>query len=1186
MSALLDRLLNINEQGGHFGNALQAAAFGGHVKMVKLVLDHGANVHIAGRYGSALRAAALGGHDSVVRLLIDSGANIDVPEGDALEAAAFNRRLSTVKTLFDYDLYEPHHYTHLVGPAVRAACFRGHREVAAFFLERFGSDAAHHALRAALDGGQELIAQLALAYVPDREDEKSFPPRSRIRAKSTLSARKISWGPLHGGDNDSDYIPTIIPRRSNDRLGSKMTVDEQCQLSIHFPFGKAASEEQQIPESTRRTLGPTKRSKVIPKTLLAAAVEGGSLHTVRVLLDRGFDINARGRFSSNMPSQPSPIEQAVVSGHVHILEFLLDRGAALGPRLLHYAVTYNDEEIVRLLLCKRPDIEFDVSFRAKWSTQLVINLERSPLAVAVEMNHSHIVKLLVDHGKKLSKSCIGFGLLAASRMKSIHALHCILDGFALQDMPVDGDPSAEYFVLLQAMREAAANRDVAVLHVLLQHVGSLSMRQAMLRDFIRDAILDVHWYGVFHMVCDEIELLDSEDLIRAALLTLAEKREDLWLPDFSQRLQERNFWTQRPNLCCRWNKRALGALNVTVEQQEEANLLKEISQRARLSAELRSLYGTALRIAAEARNLRMMIFILHEISADTPEFQNSITSNTSKTGETAIYYTCKNGHAAGFDALVRAGANAFKRHSIVTSWDLSETESCTLGASQEFGTLQAAANIFLALNDATRESQKVSLLPVALDSLLAVDHQAWEVPLRETWGPIISYYLRMGMDVNVRHPGLAKCLEMACYQGDLEYVHQLLDRGVPVAVLGSGKSGPYHFGTSLHAATAGGQKIIVACLLARGVNIDLKAGWGRQKEQTALQRALLTWDGQEISERPTESVLETCEYLVNAGADDTDRELLLNTALNHQILDLAKRLLRIGISPRKFPRQNSLEIMQLLDDFGYQTTSLDYSAAAMQQDALSWGNLPLLKYLISNQGLRISTNSGDVMESLLHPRARGGFQPILRYLIEQCGLKIDTIFEEDRRYNYTDGNFSSLLDSACGISSMELVQPLLEEGASVDCPGFPITALLMVLKRAQFGTTRATVSVIELLLKHGANADGLTTDNKSPGKELAANFQASALLYAVLSGGGEVLSVVQLLIDYGADVNRGTVSPLHVALKYQYHMGVTDLLLEHGAVDTGSQSYSIGELKNIVFGSPGFKGQYSRIIIRRRMVKL
>lgn len=53
---------------------LRAASDGGHDVIVRLLLEHGADVNA--QYGRALRAASDGGHDIVVRLLLEHGADM------------------------------------------------------------------------------------------------------------------------------------------------------------------------------------------------------------------------------------------------------------------------------------------------------------------------------------------------------------------------------------------------------------------------------------------------------------------------------------------------------------------------------------------------------------------------------------------------------------------------------------------------------------------------------------------------------------------------------------------------------------------------------------------------------------------------------------------------------------------------------------------------------------------------------------------------------------------------------------------------------------------------------------------------------------------------------------------------------------------------------------------------------
>lgn len=46
MQILLDRGADVNTKGGFCGNALQAAADGGHEKVVQMLLDQGADISV------------------------------------------------------------------------------------------------------------------------------------------------------------------------------------------------------------------------------------------------------------------------------------------------------------------------------------------------------------------------------------------------------------------------------------------------------------------------------------------------------------------------------------------------------------------------------------------------------------------------------------------------------------------------------------------------------------------------------------------------------------------------------------------------------------------------------------------------------------------------------------------------------------------------------------------------------------------------------------------------------------------------------------------------------------------------------------------------------------------------------------------------------------------------------------
>ncbi|KAK4194116.1 hypothetical protein QBC40DRAFT_270361 [Triangularia verruculosa] len=65
--------------GGHFGNALQAASYRGNSEIVQQLLEYGADVNAqGGEYGNALQATSTGGHAEIVRQLLERGADVNV----------------------------------------------------------------------------------------------------------------------------------------------------------------------------------------------------------------------------------------------------------------------------------------------------------------------------------------------------------------------------------------------------------------------------------------------------------------------------------------------------------------------------------------------------------------------------------------------------------------------------------------------------------------------------------------------------------------------------------------------------------------------------------------------------------------------------------------------------------------------------------------------------------------------------------------------------------------------------------------------------------------------------------------------------------------------------------------------------------------------------------------------------
>jgi hypothetical protein len=90
---------HVNAQGGHYANALRAAALKGD-EVVRLLVDRGADANA--QDGNTLQAAASNGDEAVVQLLVDRGADVNAQGGyygNALQAAVWKGDGALVRLL-------------------------------------------------------------------------------------------------------------------------------------------------------------------------------------------------------------------------------------------------------------------------------------------------------------------------------------------------------------------------------------------------------------------------------------------------------------------------------------------------------------------------------------------------------------------------------------------------------------------------------------------------------------------------------------------------------------------------------------------------------------------------------------------------------------------------------------------------------------------------------------------------------------------------------------------------------------------------------------------------------------------------------------------------------------------------------------------------------------------------------
>ncbi|KAJ7112611.1 hypothetical protein C8R44DRAFT_985058 [Mycena epipterygia] len=167
---LLEKGANFNAADGKHGSALQAASAGGHTEIVRLLLENGADVNAEGGvYGSALQGASEQGSLEIFRILLEEGADVNMAGGfygSALQAASRQGSLEIVRILLKEGA-DVNAAGGRYGSALQAASYYGSLEIVRLLLES-GADLNAtggiygSALQAACEGGVREIVRLLL----------------------------------------------------------------------------------------------------------------------------------------------------------------------------------------------------------------------------------------------------------------------------------------------------------------------------------------------------------------------------------------------------------------------------------------------------------------------------------------------------------------------------------------------------------------------------------------------------------------------------------------------------------------------------------------------------------------------------------------------------------------------------------------------------------------------------------------------------------------------------------------------------------------------------------------------------------------------------------------------------------------------------------------------------------------
>lgn len=262
--------------------ALVFAVRGGHFDVVKLLLEHGANVHAHRLYETPFEIAITRRDFDMAELLIEHGANVAQSIGNnwtLLKRAVSQKDVETIKFLLEHgaDVNEKNWFT---GTPLMKAASTGHTDIIRLLVEEYGADI-------------------------NAENEHN----NGTALSAALVGESLYGGRIEAAKLLIEYGADVNARYNTERSNGITILMEAAKLG-EFNFARLLLEHGA--DVNARSTGFMEAGR----TALMYAAGEGSVDVVRLLLEYGADVNKKDKHGE------TALTIATACGHFDIVELL------------------------------------------------------------------------------------------------------------------------------------------------------------------------------------------------------------------------------------------------------------------------------------------------------------------------------------------------------------------------------------------------------------------------------------------------------------------------------------------------------------------------------------------------------------------------------------------------------------------------------------------------------------------------------------------------------------------------------------------------------------------------------------------------------------------------------------------------------------------------------------------------